>query len=53
MSSNSNTVVDDPDVYLLVTLASEAGDVLGEIAFREAEASEKEVEAIRAALDQG
>lgn len=42
---------DDPDVYLLVTLAEEAGEVSGEIAYRELTMPAKDLAAVRAALD--
>lgn len=42
--------VDDPDVYMLVTPADEAGEVLGEVAYRYGRLPVAEVEKIRAAV---
>ncbi|MFC9068722.1 hypothetical protein [Streptomyces harbinensis] len=42
--------VDDPDVWLGVTLASDAGEVPGEIAYRDGAVSESDGEAIRRQL---
>ncbi|MEE1736409.1 hypothetical protein PUR49_07830 [Streptomyces sp. BE147] len=41
---------DDPDVYLLVTPADEAGEIMGEIAYREGPISAADLTALRAAL---
>lgn len=43
--------MDDPDVYLLVTPADEAGEVIGEIAYRELAMPADDLAAVRAALD--
>lgn len=43
--------LNDPDVYLLVTPADEAGDVIGEIAYFTHPMSASDLDTIRAALD--
>jgi len=42
---------DDPDVYLLVTPSDEAGEVIGEIAYRELAMPTDDLATVRAALD--
>lgn len=49
-AEENGVAVDNPDVYVLVTPADEAGEVDGEIAHRRGEVSDEDMAAIRSAL---
>lgn len=51
-AKESGLSMDDPDVYLLVTPSDEAGEVPGEIAYRELAMDADDLATVRAALDE-